>query len=65
MTSTLVGRVLAADKPSLVVFTRDQLNGQGTSWDPQSVLAKFAIDRGIPWAAVFGNHDDENGVRTI
>jgi len=28
-------------------------------------LAKFATavtDRGIPWAAIFGNHDDENGL---
>jgi metallophosphoesterase superfamily enzyme len=65
VTSSLVGRVLDAEKPSLVVFTGDQLNGQGTSWDPKSVLAKFATtvtDRGIPWAAVFGNHDDESGV---
>jgi len=48
----------------MVVFTGDQLNGQGTSWDSKSVLAKFAravTERGIPWAAVFGNHDDEGG----
>lgn len=64
LTSTLLGHVLDAEKPDMVVFTGDQLNGQGTSWDPKSVLAKFAsevIDRSIPWAAVFGNHDDENG----
>lgn len=48
----------------MVVFTGDQLNGQGTSWDSKSVLAKFAksvTERGIPWAAIFGNHDDEDG----
>jgi len=48
------------------VFTGDQLNGQGSSWDPKSVLAKFSravADKGIPWAAVFGNHDDEDGMR--
>jgi hypothetical protein len=66
-TTTLLGSVLDAERPDLVVFTGDQLNGQGTSWDPKSVLAKFAAavtDRGLPWAAVFGNHDDaeENGV---
>ncbi|KAL4078830.1 Metallo-dependent phosphatase-like protein [Scleroderma yunnanense] len=64
LTSSLLGRVLEAEKPDLVVFTGDQLNGQGTSWDPKSVLAKFAVaatDRQIPWAAVFGNHDDEVG----
>lgn len=49
----------------MVVFTGDQLNGQGTTWDAKSVLAKFSValtERQIPWAAVFGNHDDEDGV---
>ncbi|KAH7913045.1 Metallo-dependent phosphatase-like protein [Hygrophoropsis aurantiaca] len=64
LTNTLLGHILDEEKPDLVVFSGDQLNGQGTSWDPKSVLAKFATavtDRGIPWAAVFGNHDEENG----
>ena len=64
LTNSLLGHVLDVEKPDLVVFTGDQLNGQGTSWDPKSVLAKFAVevtDRKIPWAAVFGNHDEENG----
>jgi DNA repair exonuclease SbcCD nuclease subunit len=64
LTLSLVGRALDAEKPDLVVFTGDQLNGQTTSWDARSILAKFAravTDRGIPWAAVFGNHDDEDG----
>ncbi|KAF8556455.1 Metallo-dependent phosphatase [Imleria badia] len=64
LTNSLLGHVLDLEKPDLVVFTGDQLNGQGTSWDPKSVLAKFAAevtDRKIPWAAVFGNHDEENG----
>ncbi|KAF9815990.1 hypothetical protein IEO21_04240 [Rhodonia placenta] len=64
LTATLLGRWLDAERPDLVVFSGDQLNGQGSSWDARSVLAKFAravTDRGIPWAAVFGNHDDEDG----
>lgn len=64
MSLTLLDSVLDQEKPDLVVFTGDQLNGQGTSWDAKSVLAKFAksvTDRQIPWAAVFGNHDDEDG----
>lgn len=59
---SLLSVALDAEKPDLVVFTGDQLNGQGTSWDSKSVLAKFAatvIDRNISWAAVFGNHDSE------
>jgi metallophosphoesterase superfamily enzyme len=64
LTNSLLGHILDVEHPDLVVFTGDQLNGQGTSWDPKSVLAKFAAevsDRKIPWAAVFGNHDEENG----
>ncbi|GJJ11195.1 hypothetical protein Clacol_005427 [Clathrus columnatus] len=62
LTSDLVASVLDAEKPDLVLFSGDQLNGQGSSWDSRSVLAKFAvpvIERKIPWAAIFGNHDDE------
>jgi metallophosphoesterase superfamily enzyme len=62
LTSDLLATTLDAEKPDLVVFTGDQLNGQGTSWDSRSVLAKFAtpvIERQIPWTAVFGNHDSE------
>jgi len=62
-TESLLERILDKEKPDLVVFTGDQLNGQGTSWDATSVLAKFAapvISRRIPWAAVFGNHDAED-----
>ena len=64
LTSTLLAKVLDAERPDLVVFTGDQLNGQGTSWDAKSVLAKFAkvvTQRKIPWATVFGNHDEEDG----
>ncbi|KAI0085829.1 Metallo-dependent phosphatase [Irpex rosettiformis] len=64
LTMTLLARVLDQEKPDLVVFTGDQLNGQGTSWDSRAVLAKFAREvtkRQIPWAAIFGNHDDEDG----
>lgn len=64
MTLSLIASVLDKEKPDLVVFTGDQLNGQTTSWDAKSVLAKFArtvTERQIPWAAVFGNHDDEDG----
>ena len=65
LTTTLLGRMLDAEKPDFVVFTGDQLNGQTTTWEPRSVLAKFAkavTERAIPWAAVFGNHDDEDGM---
>ncbi|KAJ3496764.1 hypothetical protein NLJ89_g10439 [Agrocybe chaxingu] len=66
LTNTMISHVIDEEKPDLIVFTGDQLNGQGTSWDPKSVVAKFAravTDKGIPWAAVFGNHDEEDGMR--
>lgn len=43
LTQSLVARVLDIEKPDLVVFTGDQLNGQTTSWSSASVIAK-AID---------------------
>lgn len=64
-TDSLLSSILDAESPDLVVFTGDQLNGQGTSWDSKSVLAKFAkevIGRNISWAAVMGNHDSEGGM---
>lgn len=65
LTTSLLSIVISEEKPDLVIFSGDQLNGQGTSWDPKSVLAKFAkavTDKGIPWAAIFGNHDSEDGL---
>jgi len=63
---SLLSHVLDVEEPDLVVFTGDQLNGQGTSWDPMSVLAKFAkvvYRHQIPWTVIFGNHDEEDGVK--
>lgn len=57
----LINEVLDAEKPDLVVFTGDViwakpvLEGLDDVFDPVS-------KRGIPWAYVFGNHDDEFGL---
>ena len=62
-TEALVERALDAERPDLVVFTSDQLNGLGSSWNAMSVLARFAslvIACRIPWAAVFRNHNNED-----
>lgn len=66
LTNTLISHVIDQEKPDLIVFTGDQLNGQGTSWDAKSVLAKFArtvTEKGVPWTVVFGNHDEDDGFR--
>ena len=66
-TNALIERWIDEEKPDLVVFTGDQLNGQGTSWDEQSVMPGWllpVVRRGIPWLPLFGNHDTESGYLT-
>ncbi|KAL9094526.1 MAG: hypothetical protein Q9165_003085 [Trypethelium subeluteriae] len=63
-TLEFVGRVLDEEKPDLVVLSGDQVNGE-TAPDAQSAIFKFAelfIQRRIPYAAIFGNHDDEGSL---
>jgi predicted MPP superfamily phosphohydrolase len=52
--------ILDQVKPDLVFFTGDIVVDQKMqqSWDE---VLSLAIDRKIPWAVVFGNHDDEQG----
>ncbi|PKI83284.1 Phosphatase dcr2 [Malassezia vespertilionis] len=66
-TLALLEQWLDEEHPDLVVFTGDQLNGQGTSWDEQSVISLWLapiIRRKIPWMALLGNHDAESGFLT-
>lgn len=67
-TVELVERVLDSDKPDLVVLVGDLING-----DPNTELeAKQALNnilqpmerRGVPWAATFGNHDEDSTPKT-
>ncbi|KAF2084287.1 Metallo-dependent phosphatase [Saccharata proteae CBS 121410] len=63
-TLEFVGRVLDQEKPDLVVLSGDQVNGE-TAPDAQSAIFKFAdllISRHIPYACIFGNHDDEGSL---
>ena len=56
--------VLESEKPDLVILSGDQVNGE-TAPDAQSAIFKFAhlfIERKIPYAAIFGNHDDEGSL---
>src|SRR5204862_5405062 len=60
-TNELTGLVLDAEQPDLVVLTGDIIDGKGCpdpaeSW--RQALAPIIV-RGLPWSAVFGNHDDE------
>jgi len=61
-TRALIEHVLDAERPDLVALTGDVLGGKDVD-DPAraySDVVKPIEDRGIPWAAVFGNHDDES-----
>ena len=60
LTVNFLGGVLDAEKPDLVVLTGDQLHHD--ILDSQSAIFKVVaplIERSIPYAVVFGNHDDE------
>jgi len=53
-------RILDIEKPDLVVFTGDMTYGEQN--DKMLRLALEPVNRaGVPWAAVFGNHDAEVG----
>lgn len=57
-TIKLIERWLDEEKPDMVVFSGDQLNGQLTSWDEKSVIPKYiapVIQRKIPWTSIMGN----------
>ncbi|CAG9994081.1 unnamed protein product [Clonostachys byssicola] len=60
-TLDFVSKILDDEKPDLVILSGDQVNGD-TAPDAQTPIFKFAsllIKRKIPYAAIFGNHDDE------
>lgn len=60
-TLEFVERLLDDEKPDFVVLSGDQVNGD-TAPDVQSALFKIIeplAERKIPYAAIFGNHDDE------
>ncbi|KAI9755001.1 MAG: hypothetical protein M1815_005242 [Lichina confinis] len=63
-TLEFVGAALDEEKPDLVVLSGDQVNGE-TAPDAQSALFKVAelfVRRRIPYASIFGNHDDEGSL---
>ncbi|KAF3155740.1 hypothetical protein TWF788_005994 [Orbilia oligospora] len=60
-----VAKYLDEEKPDLAVLTGDQVNGE-SSPDAQTALFKMAdlfIKRNIPYATIYGNHDDEGDLK--
>ncbi len=63
-TAALMAEVLDAEQPDLVVLTGDVISGK-KSKDPAAswqIAVAPIIERELPWAAVFGNHDDEGAL---
>jgi hypothetical protein len=62
-TATLMSQVLDEEQPDLVIFTGDVIGGQSVG-NPRAawhMATAPLVARGLPWCAVFGNHDDECG----
>ena len=60
-TAALMAQVLDAEQPDLVVLTGDVIDGANCH-DPAAAWRNAVapiVERALPWAAVFGNHDDE------
>lgn len=55
----IIGSILDLEKPDLVVLTGDIVHSPTGSLDACRKVVAPMIERGIPWAAVLGNHDDE------
>lgn len=57
----LLNEVLDAEKPDLVVFTGDIIYSKPVKEGLDDVF-NTVIERKIPWAYIFGNHDHEQGM---
>ncbi len=59
--AALMEKVVHAESPDLIVLTGDILSGGGCDDASESLrqIAQILEQWNTPWAAVFGNHDDE------
>ena len=60
-----VDTVLDIESPDFVVFSGDQIMGDRSVQDSETALLKVlqpVISRSIPWAMIWGNHDDEGSL---
>ena len=54
----MINQTLDEEKPQLVIFTGDIITSSPQTEGWKEVLEPV-VKRGLPWAAVLGNHDDE------
>lgn len=62
-TTEFYSQILDIEKPDLVVFTGDQIDGGAADAEKSLLLVLDpVIKRGLPFAAVLGNHDEESSL---
>ncbi|KAJ0090707.1 hypothetical protein Patl1_14138 [Pistacia atlantica] len=61
-TTRFLKRMIEAEKPDFIAFTEDNICGKSTTDAAESLLKAFgpAIESGLPWGAVLGNHDQKS-----
>ncbi|XP_010544895.1 PREDICTED: probable inactive purple acid phosphatase 14 [Tarenaya hassleriana] len=62
-TTAFLRRTIASERPDLIVFSGDNINGLCETMDAaKSMNLAFApaIESRIPWVAILGNHDQES-----
>ncbi|MES2308694.1 MAG: metallophosphoesterase, partial [Verrucomicrobiota bacterium] len=63
--SSLIHSILSVEKPDLVVLTGDFVHSTHETKEACREVTTPMIQRGIPWAAVIGNHDDEGDLSRL
>jgi hypothetical protein len=66
-TLALMAQVLEAEQPDFVMLTGDVIDG-GRCPDPAAayqLALSPVVAKALPWAAVFGNHDDEGRLNRV
>ncbi|KAJ8774333.1 hypothetical protein K2173_011582 [Erythroxylum novogranatense] len=61
-TTRFLKRIIQHEKPDFIAFTGDNIFGTSTGDAAESLIRAFgpAMESGVPWAAVLGNHDQES-----
>ncbi|KAK7281182.1 hypothetical protein RIF29_08937 [Crotalaria pallida] len=61
-TTRFLKRLILAENPDFIAFTGDNIFGSSTPDAAESLFKAFgpAMESGLPWAAVLGNHDQES-----
>ncbi|KAJ4709223.1 Inactive purple acid phosphatase [Melia azedarach] len=60
--SPVQSTIIDAERPDFIAFTGDNIFGTSASDAAESLFGAFgpAIESGLPWAAVLGNHDQKS-----